>query len=73
MLVDHTDAHINGADGPVDLYRLPMEQDIPLLMGFHTEKHFHQGAFPGPILADQRVDLPLTDRQIHILVGYKAV
>ena len=73
VLMHHADAHVNGADRIGNLYRLSVQQNLALFMPLYTEKHLHQRTLSRAVLAHERMDLTLTDCQIHIFIGNKSV
>ena len=57
VLVDHSDAVVDGVQGGLHLQLLIVEVDSALLVVLHAEEHLHQRSFAGSVFAHQRVDL----------------
>ena len=73
MLVHHPDPELQRGEGTADIDLLPLEEYLAGLRQFLAEEYLHQGAFSGAVFPYQTVDIPLSDGEVDIFVGYKAV
>ncbi|EJX02062.1 hypothetical protein EVA_09832 [gut metagenome] len=69
----HAYSVCNGYCGRADVQLFPVNPDFSACRLFHTEQHFHQGRFTGPVLAHQSVDFSPFHEKVHILIGRYAV
>ena len=73
MLVHHPDAELQSSKGAADVDFFPLVKDLTAFRLLLAEQDLHQRAFARAVLADQTVDISFTDREINILICYKAV
>ena len=52
-----------------DLRLDPIQVELTFVRAVKTIDHIHQGGFPRPVLAQQPVDLPLSQGEIHPVIG----
>ena len=67
LLIDGGDVQRLGVLGGVDLHLLPVEQDLALVLGVSAGEDLHQRRFARAVFAQQRVDLALAHRQVHVV------
>ena len=68
----HADPGGQGLARVVKRDDLPVEEDLALVGLEQPVKDVHQRGLAGPVLAEQRVDLPRLDREIDVVVSYEA-
>ena len=68
VLVHHADAQVVGVVRIVDLNFFAVLFDGALFRLIKAEKNAHQGGFPGPVFAQQRVDFSVAQLQGDIVV-----
>src|SRR5690606_9588522 len=69
VLVHHPDAGGHGVAGPVEGDRRAVEHDLAVVGFVQAVEHVHQRALAGPVLTEERVDLPRLDDQVDGVVG----
>ena len=73
MLVDHADTGINGRLGGSKKTRAIIDQDAAAIGFDLAGKDAHEGAFPGPVFAQQCLDFTGLNREADIPIGlYRA-
>ena len=72
MLVHHTDSLVDGINGIMDGYGGAVKDDFPFVRFFQTEQHLHQGGLTRAVFPCQRMDFPLSEGEIHMIVGHKS-
>ena len=72
MLVDHADALPDRIARPLHRDGLFVDQDLAAIRLDQAIQDVHQRALAGAILADERVDLALTDFQIDLVIRQHA-
>ena len=71
LLVDDRDPKSAGLGGTVDLRRLPVEVDRPAVGLMNAGEDLDEGALPGTVLADQRVDLAGQEIERDVVKGLR--
>ena len=69
LLVDHHDALPLRFGDAVEAERAALGQDGARVRGQRSAEHLHQRGLAGPVLADQRMDLPGFQREVDALKG----
>ena len=69
MLVDHGQSGLDCVTGSGDVCWLPGQEHLSLVLVVEPVEDLHQGAFPGAVFAEQCVDLPGLDVEVHRVVG----
>ena len=65
FLIDRRDAQGLGILGAPDFNRLPIEEDLALVLGIGAGQDLDQGRLAGPVLAQQGMHLTFPDGEIH--------
>ena len=53
----------------IEMDDLAIDQDLALVGAVQPVDDVHQGGFPGPVLAEKRVDFTFLQRQADVVVG----
>ena len=58
----------------MDLYGsvMPVNEDVSGVLDVNTGQHLDKGGLSGSVLAHQRMDLTLAEREIHVLKRFYA-
>ncbi len=72
MLVDHTDAQVNGGCGRSDGYGAAIEPDLAAVGRIETIENLHQRGFARAVFAQQRVNLATAHIKINGMGGQHA-
>jgi len=65
VLVHHPDAVTSGIDRIDDVARLPIERHRTPVRDRKADDHLHQRGLPGPVLAEDAVDLSPPEIEVH--------
>ena len=69
VLVNHSDAVLNGNAGACDVHLLTVHEDLALGRLVQADKDVHERRLASAVLAQQGVDLAFPHGQVHVLVG----
>jgi hypothetical protein len=69
MLVDHAKATVDRVAGGGKADRFPAQENLAVIGRIEAVENIHQGGLASPILAEQRVNLALTQVKIDAGVG----
>ena len=73
LLIDDGDARLGCVVPVVDDDVLPVDVDLPVVLGVDAGDDFDDGAFPRAVLAHEGVDLSLADLQVDVFQHLDAV
>src|SRR4051794_10817898 len=67
LLKHNTDAELSRVEWIGNRDRLSAQINRPVIWLVHPRQHLHQGRLPGPILTNDRVNLPALNRETDII------
>ncbi len=68
----HADAGRERVAGRTEMHLTPVDRHATLVLRMNAGDDLHQGGLAGAVLADQPVDLPLTQREVDVAQGRNA-